>query len=292
MDNETLQIVLTCTTTNGSTSITTSDTSGLAAGQPVSGTGIPTGATVASVTNSTTFVLSTNATASGSASLTFNTVSTSPESLTPWANGDTIYLFDKTGAAVLGAFSVVINDTSFTTSTAHVALNSTNYGANFATPNGTFTTSTNTITVTYSGGHNLQVGDTIKLDFSVGALNGTYTVATKPSATVFTVTKTGASGSGTVEMIPIISSRIKNAVEFTTQTFGKVATVSYSSHGSGYEAKPTATLTSLGYYNTVESRSDGAGGFYGRNAVIAIGDLGGAVTVSYTHLTLPTICSV
>ena len=277
-DNETLQITLTCTTTSGSTSITTTNTSGLTAGQPVSGTGIPTGATVASVTNSTTFVLSTNASASGSASLIFNTVSTTPESLTAFANGDTLHLFNKSGVAVLGAFSVTINDTSFTTSTAHVALNSTNYGAGFASPNGTFTTSTNTITVTYSGGHNLQVNDTVKLDFSVGALNGTYTVATRASATVFTVTKSGASGSGTVEMIPIISSRMKNAFTFTTQTFGKVATVSYSSHGSGYETKPTATLTSLGYYSTVETRSDGAGGFYGSNATIAIGDLGGAVT--------------
>lgn len=207
-----------------------------------------------------------------------NAATTGGGSLVAWANTDTIYLFDKTGAAVLGAFSVIINDTSFTTPTAHVALNSTNYGAGFASPNGTFTTSTNTITVTYSGGHNLQVNDTVKLDFSVGALNGTYTVATRASATVFTVTKSGASGSGTVEMIPIISSRMKNAFTFTTQTFGKVATVSYSSHGSGYETKPTATLTSLGYYSTVESRSDGAGGFYGSNAAIAIGDLGGAVT--------------
>ena len=205
-------------------------------------------------------------------------VSTDPESLTAWANGDTIYLFSKTGVAVLGAFSVTINDTSFTTSTAHVALNSTNYGANFATPDGTYTSGSNTITITYANGHNLEVGDSIKLDFSNGSLNGTYTVASKPSATVFTVAKTGVSGSGTVEMIPIISSRIKNAMVFTTQTFGKVATISYSSHGSGYEARPTATLTSLGYYNTVETRSDGAGGFYGRNAIITVGDLGGAVT--------------
>ena len=73
-------------------------------------------------------------------------------------------------------------------------------------------------------------------------------------------------------------SKIKNALTFTTQTFGEVATVSYSSHGSGYEAKPTATLTSLGYYSTVESRSDGAGGFYGSNAVTTIGDLGGTIT--------------
>ena len=209
---------------------------------------------------------------------TLSGVSTTPESLTAFVNGDTLHLFNKSGVAVLGAFSVTINDTSFTTPTAHVALNSTNFGAGFASPNGTFTTSTNTITVTYSGGHNLQVNDTVKLDFSVGALNGTYTVATRASATVFTVTKSGASGSGTVEMIPIISSRMKNAFTFTTQTFGKVATVSYSSHGSGYESKPTATLTSLGYYSTVESRSDGAGGFYGSNATIAIGDLGGAVT--------------
>ena len=209
---------------------------------------------------------------------TLSGVSTVPETLTAWANGDTMYLFNKTGTAVLGAFSVTINDTSFVTTTAHVNLNSTNYGALFATPDGTFTTSTNTITVTYSGGHNLAVNDTVKLDFSVGALNGTYTVATRASATVFTVTKSGASGSGTVEMIPIISSKMKNAFVFSTQTFGKVATVSYSSHGSGYEAKPATSLTSLGYYSTVETRSDGAGGFYGSNATIAVGDLGGSVT--------------
>ena len=226
---------------------------------------------------------------------TLSGVSTDPESLTAFVNGDTLYLFDSEGTAVLGAFSVTINDTSFTTPTAHVLLNSTNYGAGFATPDGTYTTSTNTITITYASGHNLEVGDTIKLDFSNGSLNDTYTVASKPSTTVFTVAKTGASGSGTVEMIPLISSRIKNAMTFTTQTFGKVATVSYSSHGSGYEAKPTATLTSLGYYNTVETRSDGAGGFYGRNAVIAIGDLGGAVTgvtitePGYGYVDTPTV---
>ena len=226
---------------------------------------------------------------------TLSGVSTDPESLTAFVNGDTLYLFDSEGTAVLGAFSVTINDTSFTTPTAHVLLNSTNYGAGFATPDGTYTTSTNTITVTYASGHNLEVGDTIKLDFSNGSLNGTYTVASKPSTTVFTVAKTGASGSGTVEMIPLISSRIKNAMVFSTQTFGKVATVSYSSHGSGYEAKPTATLTSLGYYSTVETRSDGAGGFYGSNAVITIGDLGGAVTgvtitePGYGYVDTPTV---
>jgi len=209
---------------------------------------------------------------------TLSRAATVPESLTAWANTDTMYLFDKTGSAVLGAFSVIINDTSFVSTTAHVAVDSTNYGSGFATPDGTFASSGTTVTVTYSGGHNLSASDTIKLDFSVGAMNGTYTVATVPNATTFTVTIGAATGSGTVEMIPIRSSKMKNAFVFSTQTFGKVATVSYSSHGSGYEAKPATTLTSLGYYSTVESRSDGAGGYYGSNATIAVGDLGGAVT--------------
>ena len=207
-----------------------------------------------------------------------NAAATTSPGLVAWANTDTMYLFNKTGTAVLGAFSVIINDTSFVTTTAHVALNSTNYGANFATPDGTFASAGTTVTVTYSGGHNLSASDSIKLDFSTGSMNGTYTVATVPNATTFTVTISSPAASGTVEMIPIISSRIKNALTFTTQTFGKVATVSYSSHGSGYEAKPTTSLTSLGYYSTVETRSDGAGGFYGSNATIAVGDLGGAVT--------------
>ena len=209
---------------------------------------------------------------------TLSGVSTVPETLTAWANGDTMYLFNKTGTAVLGAFSVIINDTSFVTTTAHVNLNSTNYGALFATPDGTFASSGTTVTVTYSGGHNLAANDSIKLDFSTGSMNGTYTVATVPNATTFTVTISSPAASGTVEMIPIISSKMKNAFVFSTQTFGKVATVSYSSHGSGYEAKPTTSLTSLGYYSTVETRSDGVGGFYGSNATIAVGDLGGAVT--------------
>lgn len=59
------------TTTNSSTNVTVASTVGLSAGQAVSGTGIPVGATIQSITNSTTFVLSAAATASGTATLTF-----------------------------------------------------------------------------------------------------------------------------------------------------------------------------------------------------------------------------
>ena len=56
-------ITLTCSTTNTSTTVTTTSTGSIWVGQPVSGTGIPTSATVASITNATTFELSIAATA-------------------------------------------------------------------------------------------------------------------------------------------------------------------------------------------------------------------------------------
>lgn len=52
-------------TTNTSTNVTVASTAGIVAGSPVTGTGIPAGATVASITNATTFVLSAAATATG-----------------------------------------------------------------------------------------------------------------------------------------------------------------------------------------------------------------------------------
>ena len=56
----------TCDTTSGSTTVTMDSTADLLVGVGVTGTGVPVGATVASITNSTTFVLSANATASNS----------------------------------------------------------------------------------------------------------------------------------------------------------------------------------------------------------------------------------
>lgn len=53
------------TTTNGSANVTNADTTGLVAGMSITGTGIPANTTILSVTNTTTFVLSANATATG-----------------------------------------------------------------------------------------------------------------------------------------------------------------------------------------------------------------------------------
>jgi hypothetical protein len=65
--------VLSCTTTNTDATVTTASTADLRAGKGVTGTGIAAGATIASVTNATTFELSAVATASGTVNLTFDT---------------------------------------------------------------------------------------------------------------------------------------------------------------------------------------------------------------------------
>jgi len=70
-------VTLSCTTTSSSTTVTTADTSSLVVGMSVNGTGMGVGAyagtvtNIASITNSTTFVLDTAATASGTSTLGF-----------------------------------------------------------------------------------------------------------------------------------------------------------------------------------------------------------------------------
>ena len=65
--NHTAAIVLTaCTTANASTTVTCASTTGLIPGMLISGTNIPSGATISSVTDGTTFVISSAASAAGS----------------------------------------------------------------------------------------------------------------------------------------------------------------------------------------------------------------------------------
>jgi hypothetical protein len=59
-----------CTTTNGSAVVTMASTTGLSAGMPITGTGIPASTTILSVDSATQITLSANATASGTVTLT------------------------------------------------------------------------------------------------------------------------------------------------------------------------------------------------------------------------------
>ena len=68
----------------------------------------------------------------------------------------------------------------------------------------------------------------------------------------------------------------------------------FTSHGSGYESKPTATRTN-NYYKSLFEPDSTNGGFFGKNAVFTIGTLGGTineVTITeggFGYITVPTI---
>lgn len=73
-----------CTTTNTSTTVSCDSTTPLRVGFPISGTGIPAGATVSSITDSSHFVLSSAATATGTVTLTSSFVTALSQEL-DWA---------------------------------------------------------------------------------------------------------------------------------------------------------------------------------------------------------------
>jgi hypothetical protein len=103
--------VLTCSTTNTSTTVTTADTSSIYVDQPVSGTGIPTGATVSAVAYAETVT-------------TFNTTNTS----TTVSGGDTTGIqvgqpVSGTGIPTGATVASITNSTTFVLSAAATATN-------------------------------------------------------------------------------------------------------------------------------------------------------------------------
>jgi hypothetical protein len=85
------------TTVSASTSVTVASTAGITAGQRVVGTGIPANATVASITNATTLVLSAAATASGTVPVTYGLDAQHVTSGTLTAAGTTVTVASTTG---------------------------------------------------------------------------------------------------------------------------------------------------------------------------------------------------
>ena len=73
------------------------------------------------------------------------------------------------------------------------------------------------------------------------------------------------------------TSTFTSAMTYETQTFGRIATIEITSHGSGYEAVPTATVSN-DYYSNLYEVDATYGGYKGRNADIEVGALGGTMT--------------
>ena len=144
-------------------------------------------------------------------------------------------------------------------------------------------------------------GLSITHDFTSGTISGTgddgavFTPTTVANSSVFTITTSGTGTTeGAVTLISNANTPMKSAMTLEQQTFGTINTIAITSHGSGYESKPTATIQNS-YYTDRGEVDTVNGGFLGNNASISIGTLGGtvtAVTVSeYGHgyLTDPSV---
>ena len=138
-------------------------------------------------------------------------------------------------------------------------------------------------------------------DFTSGDIAGTgddgavFTPTTVANSSIFTITTSGTgSTSGAVTLISNANTPMKSAMTLEQQTFGTINTIAITSHGSGYESTPTATIQNS-YYTDRGEVDTVNGGFLGNNASVTIGTLGGtvtAVTVSeYGHgyLTDPSV---
>jgi hypothetical protein len=144
-------------------------------------------------------------------------------------------------------------------------------------------------------------GLSITHDFTSGDIAGTgddgavFTPTTVANSSIFTITTSGTgSTSGAVTLISNANTPMKSAMTLEQQTFGTINTIAITSHGSGYESTPTATIQNS-YYTDRGEVDTVNGGFLGNNASVTIGTLGGsvtAVTVSeYGHgyLTDPSV---
>jgi arylsulfatase A-like enzyme len=203
-----------CTTTSGSTTVTCASTTGLRPGMLVAGTNIPTGTTVSSVTNSTTFVLSASATGSGSA-------------LTLYAGGITL-----SGCSITsGSATVTCPSTVGLVGTTTVSLTS---GA----------TTSGSATVSCASTTGLQVG----MALSGTGIPGSTVVKAVTNGTQFTMSSNAtATGSGlaisaTLAGMPISGTGIPNNT--TISAVNSATQFTLSSNASATNA--SATLTAAG----------------------------------------------
>ncbi len=122
------------------------------------------------------------------------------------------------------------------------------------------------------------------IDFTSGTVSGTgddlasFIPTSVANSSVFTFTTSGTgSTSGNISLISNANNVFQSAMTTEDQTFGAINSIAITSHGSGYEAIPTAAASNDYYASRYEVDATN-GGFLGRNATISIGALGGAVT--------------
>ena len=213
--NHTTPVILTgCTTTTGKTTVTCASTASLWPGMIVAGANIPTGATVSSITNSTTFEMSTSATGGGSA-------------LTLYAGGITM-----SGCSITsGTATVTCSSTAGLVGATSLSLTS---GA----------TTNNSATVTCASTTGLQVG----MPVSASGIPANTVVKAVLSSTQFTMssnataTSSGLTISATLSGMAITGTGIPNNTTIQSVTSGTQFTLS----GNASATNANATLTVAG----------------------------------------------
>jgi arylsulfatase A-like enzyme len=203
-----------CTTTSGSTTVTCASTTGLWPGMIVAGTNVPTGATISSITNSTTFVMSTSSMGTGS-------------SLTLSAGGITL-----SGCSITsGSATVTCSSTAGLVGATSLILTS---GA----------TASGSATVTCASTTGLQVG----MPVTGTGIPANTVVKTVVSATQFTMssnasaTNSGLTITATLSGMAITGTGIPNNTTIATVNSATQFTLS----GSAAATNASATLTAAG----------------------------------------------
>ena len=143
------------------------------------------------------------------------------------------------------------------------------------------------ITVDVDGGTALSSVVTSQnptIDFTSGTVSGTgddlasFIPTSIANSSVFTFTTSGTgSTSGDISLISNANNVFQSAMLTESQTFGSINSIAITSHGSGYEAIPTASASNDYYASRYETDTTN-GGYLGRNATISVGALGGSVT--------------
>lgn len=101
----------TVTTSDASAVVTTADTAGLVAGQPISGPGIPAGAVIVSITSATTFVISANATTALGAGTGAATIGTATRTINVLDNANTATDFANLSGVISGGAGSALTKT-------------------------------------------------------------------------------------------------------------------------------------------------------------------------------------
>lgn len=210
-----------------STTVTVASTSGLAPGQPISGTGIPSGAYVVNIINGTSFVLNADPTATGSG-VTLTATPTSNSTIQAFVNTSLV-----TGAETVG---MIVNGGTSTTLGLGPITRSAGSAVDFSIPSGGSIT-TPTANANFPGGQATILGGYATVSGSTWAVSSGDGSNAGP-ITGLTSYNTGFASGTDVDAVPSTSATTIGALTINSLRFNTTP-----GSGASYTINPTGLLT-------------------------------------------------